>query len=1781
VDQYLYGTEQDDNLTGGSGNDQLMGGGGNDTLTGGGGNDYLSGGMGADTYVFNRGDGQDMISSGASDSFSDRIQFGPGITMADVDVARQYDDLVLTLAGSSDSIRIFGYYSSWNPNRVGTIAFADGSVWDEAAIERKVNPTNDWLMAPVAGSLDGGLGDDNLMGSSEADILYGDAGNDMLNGNDGVDTILFGRGDGQDTVMPFYEYGGLTAFRDHVQFAGGITMADVAVTRDNSDLLLTIAGTSDSVRISGYFNAPTTAITGRILFADGSYWDASTIERKVYAANDFLGGTYDNDVLDGGLGNDNLFGMDGDDVLYGDAGNDTLLGGLGNDTFVFGRGDGQDVIMSDYWQSGGDQIRFGSGITMADVNVTRQLDDLLLTIKGTTDSLRVSGYFNMPPEARIGRIVFTDGAAWDQAAIDRKFIQFNDFLSGTEGNDALDGGLGDDMLYGGEGNDTLYGGAGNDFINGAGGTNTILFGRGDGQDMVMSSNSYMGFGDRIQFGAGITMADVNVTQQYNDLVLTIDGSNDSIRLSGYFSTSFTGKVAFADGSSWDAAAINRKLTFGSDWLMTMTPGSLDGGLGDDNLMGSTGDDILYGDAGNDTLNGHDGVDTYLFGRGDGQDTIMPFYAYGGPAAFRDKLQFASGISASDIVLTRESGDLLLTIAGSTDSVRIIGYSNAAPSDITGRIVFADGSYWDAATIERKLVPTDDFLGGTMDNDVIDGGLGNDNIYGMDGDDILLGDSGDDILDGGMGNDLLLGGAGNDGIRGDIGNDTLDGGAGNDMLLGGAGDDVYLFGRGSGEDAIYDFDSNYGNVDTIRIGASVSPLDVRVTRSSISLYLSIAGTNDKLTIAHVFDNPGNTIERVEFADGTVWNADTLLALASMASDGDDTLVGGFGDDNLQGLGGNDQLSGSSGRDTLDGGSGNDWLRGDNGDDTLIGGTGDDYLEGGEGYDFYEFNLGDGHDTIYDWVQSGNGNALRFGWGISRYDLIVEEGPGTLTIHYSANDSVTLSGYYPSENWGEGNTVVEAAMFANGTSVGISDLRYQTWHPAPIGTQVAIEDAPFSFQIPDNAFFGNESGDSMTVTLADGSPLPSWLVFDRATRTFIGTPSNSEVGQLSLQVGAPNTSGGMSTQTFNLIVYNTNDAPVVASPIANQATAQGSTFVFTVPTNAFVDVDAGDQLNYSATLVNGNPLPSWLTFDPWGRTFYGTPANGDVGSVSLRVTATDNAGASASSIFKVWIADVNDAPIVSTPIADQAVTEEKPFSLTLPANTFIDIDAGDTLTYSAKLANGNALPAWLIFNPVTRTFSGVPSGYDIGTLQVRVTATDTGGYSASDVFALAIAAAGDQKLTGTPVADVLTGASGNDIINGGVGADTMTGKLGNDTYYVDNTGDVVNELAGEGTDLVFSSISYTLRPYVENLTLTGSAVEGNGNEWDNILTGNGVANVLRGGAGNDVLNGGTGADTMVGGTGDDIYYLDTTSDVITELSGEGIDQVNASVSYIIGNNVEVLNLAGSDPINGTGNALQNLIIGNAGINRLDGLGGNDILQAGGGNDFLNDLTGRNIYDGGAGVDVITAGSGNDFIIGGKGNDTIATGSAADVIAYNRGDGQDFINTGSPGDTLSLGGGIKYADLLFKKQTNDLVLITGAGEQVTLQNWYTNANNRSVSNLQVIIEGTTDYIPGSSNKLNANKIEQFNFNTLVTAFDQARASNPGITTWALSSALLNAHLQGSDTAAIGGDLAYQYATTGSLSNMSMNPALAVLGSAQFGTSSQTLQPLAALQDSSPRLI
>jgi Ca2+-binding RTX toxin-like protein len=435
--------------------------------------------------------------------------------------------------------------------------------------------------------------------------------------------------------------------------------------------------------------------------------------------------------------------------------------------------------------------------------------------------------------------------------------------------------------------------------------------------------------------------------------------------------------------------------------------------------------------------------------------------------------------------------------------------------------------------------------------------------------------------------------------------------------------------------------------------------------------------------------------------------------------------------------------------------------------------------------------DAGDTLTYSATLDNGNAL----------------PSWLTFNASTG---TFSGTPGNNNVGAIDIKVTATDGSGATVSDTFKLTVANVNDAPtlqnaIADQNATEDSAFSFTIPANAFTDIDAGDTLTysVTLENGSALPSWLTFNAETRTFSGTPSNSDLGEINVKVTATDGSGASVSDIFKLTVNNTiNNAPVVQNAIADQNATEDSVFSFTIPANAFADIDAGDTLTYSATLDNGDILPSWLIFNAATRTFSGVPADENVGAIDIKVTATDGSGATVSDTFKLTVANVNDAPTLQNAIADQIAIPTQAFSLTLPVDTFKDIDVGDALTYSVTLENGDALPSWLTFDAATRTFSGTPGSSNAGILNVKVTATDNQGLSVSDRFELDVlnlisGTPNNDTRTGTSTGDyilgregrdILTGLGGNDIIVGGAGGDVLTGGMGKDWFFYTNIRDI---------------------------------------------------------------------------------------------------------------------------------------------------------------------------------------------------------------------------------------------------------------------------------------------------------------------------------------------------------------------------------------------------------
>ncbi len=859
-----------------------------------------------------------------------------------------------------------------------------------------------------------------------------------------------------------------------------------------------------------------------------------------------------------------------------------------------------------------------------------------------------------------------------------------------------------------------------------------------------------------------------------------------------------------------------------------------------------------------------------------------------------------------------------------------------------------------------------------------------------------------------------------------------------------------------------------------------------------------------------------------------------------TDSGELIDGTIADDNISALDGNDTIYAGAGVDQISAGAG---------DDYIVGGQGDDYLIGGAGNNTYVFSVGDGSDTVY--ANGGTYATVEFTDIASTGLISVIDENNNLVLLYGNGDQVSIYKYFSNsfnkvnqfvfndatltadqlleqytltlqpaiDGSGETVTMTNGANTVQGSTssdsidgMGGDDIIYGD-HGSDIIDGGAGNDSLYGDAVNavadgsadtlsggggTNVYYFSSGFGQDTVISTSGSDI---VVFTNIASNSVysdvraGTSNNDRI--LSFDSKGVNT---LTLQDYYLDAQHAV-ADIIYSDTINHAPSgtdnsinvlSGTTHVFITSDFGFSDAaDPRPDLLQAVIIVsipaagtlalNGQNVTAGQSVSATdieaGLLIYTPPinANGnDYASFTFQVL--DNGGTLNNGIDLDQTANTisisgNYAPTVNLAIPDRTEQVGKTFSYQIPANTFSDQE-NDTLTYTAQLVDGSGnpvnngtLPAWLSFDAATRTLSGKP---DNNPVTIRITATDTAhNNSAYDDFVIDVNHSVNATDTVAIIKDSLAGQPGNydEIFDGGAGADRMSGGGGNDTYWVDNTGDSVVELANKGNasygiDEIRSSVSYTLSANVENLILTGSSsINGTGNTLVNLLIGN---------DGNNILDGGAGIDQYAGGKGDDIYIIDDLSETaITEASNGGNDtiklKVNTNGAYVLGNNIEnamvigtgIIDLSGNDGNNQlTGNAKSNTLTGGAGDDRLSGAGGMDIMKGGSGNDTyvvdnvldtvdeegnsdaadwisasinislasytgIENITftgnaalkaygnaGNNILMGNNGNNWLDGGSGADDLDGGKGNDTYIVDSADDSVTELANGGTDVI-------------------------------------------------------------------------------------------------------------------------------------------------------------------------------
>lgn len=862
------------------------------------------------------------------------------------------------------------------------------------------------------------------------------------------------------------------------------------------------------------------------------------------------------------------------------------------------------------------------------------------------------------------------------------------------------------------------------------------------------------------------------------------------------------------------------------------------------------------------------------------------------------------------------------------------------------------------------------------------------IIGTNAADTLTGTSSDDVIQGLDGDDIISGLGGNDDLQGGAGADRLDGGTGADQLTGGAGNDTYLV-------------DNVGDVVTELVGEGDDAIEA-------SISFTIAQNVETLTLAA----PGVT------ATGNA-SANTLIG-----NTGAETLDGLDGDDILQGLAGDDALNGGAGADSLDGGAGADAMAGGADNDAYIVDNADDTVTeaANEGTDsvtaFVSHTLSANTENLTlaapDLTGTGNAEANVIIGNTGAETLNGLDGDDQLQ-GLAGDDALNGGAGVDVLNGSDGADILDGGTGADAMTGGAGDDTYAVDDVGDVVAELANEGVDTVQSAITHILAANVENLTLTVAAltGTGNTEANVITGNTGAETLNGLDGDDQLqglagddvlnGGLGGDVldggaGADAMAGGAGDDTYTI-----DDAGDVVTELANEGvdTAQ-SAINFTLGDN----IENLTLLNDGLT-GNGNGLANILIGAAGAETLNGLGGDDTLQGLAGDDVLDGGAGADAMTGGQgndaYIVDDAGDTTVELAGEGEDTVTSSISYTLVDNVERLILTVAGltgtgntgaNTLTGSTgdDILNGK--------NGDDVLLDGGGSGIDrliggVGDDRIE------GGDGTDRLFGqsgvdLLIGGNGADRLFGQFGVDTLEGGAGADLLDGGFGVDTMSGGLGDDIYTVDESAEQVIEALGEGTDTVNASADFTLSDNIENLTLTAPGLLGTGNGLANILTGNTGAETLNGAAGDDILqglggddrlDGGLGADAMTGGLGNDAYVVDDVGDVVSEANGEGVDTVEASVSFTLSANLE--NLALQAPgLTGTGNAGANTITGSTGAETLNGDAGDDTLQGLDGDDVLN---------GGLGADAMT---------GGLGNDRFNVDDAGDTATEGLGEGVDTV-------------------------------------------------------------------------------------------------------------------------------------------------------------------------------
>jgi Ca2+-binding RTX toxin-like protein len=1381
-----------------------------------------------------------------------------------------------------------------------------------------------------------------------------------------------------------------------------------------------------------------------------------------FNSHETIAGTKFGDYIDAGDGDDTEYGDDGNDVLIGNAGADHVYGENGDDYIDGGE-------LPDFLDGGdgNDEVHGGNDV---DVVIGGNGDDILYGEAGVDELQGGSGddYLNGVSEA------------------DFIYAGYgNDIVVGEEGLDTTFGEWGDDQMFGGAGPDQLFGGEGDDILHGGSGGNNLnlnvdecLGGKG------FNINSYNDLGLTLDVIADLNFQNINPvgstaaqSAPFGQLLVDIqglEGTGFSDQMIGDGVRNWLiggGGSDILSGGAGDDVIIGDNIRLDIlDGTYNLTKTFLTGGL-----LGTSDKhftdllksykDFEFGKDGGAV--GSNDIATYAGVRSN--FTIITLDINGANVSGTTNTPYALRVIDSTGAETTAAGDLLIGI----DKI-VFGYDFEAISTAGNRPhVFIDPTTLSAYTAENTVMNINDAPALTGAAGLL--GIGNTNTpYTINVSTLLQGYTDADV------GDTFSVAAGLTATNGSVALAT-DG-------------SNYVFTPTNGFNGIakisYQVVDNHGAATNASKNLTIASFIETVGNTSLvlfnGLYVAVDPITNALTnikYAGVNASPasrsGWTIIGAEKNTagviGVIWKDSSNPTKYWYSTN---TNNGALIPDVTTYEASFKQDLNSDAYITTYGTTGNDTLGGLNADEKLIGGLGDDVYIVDSANDLVVELPNQGTDTVNTSASvtlaanvenlnlTGNGHIDGTGNALNN---VITGNSGHNVLDGGAGNDVMTGGAGNDIYFVDSTSDLVIELAAGGTDTVNSSVTFSLALLANIENLAltGIGNINGTGNASDNTITGNSGnnvldGGAGNDTLTGGDGNDTYFV-DSATDSVIETSTTGGVDTVN------------SSASFTLGANVENLTLIGISNINGTGNTSDNTITGNSGNNV-LDGGAGND-----TLTGGDGNDTYIV-DSTGDSVVETSATGGIDTVNssvsytlgafvenLNLTGNNNidgtgnglantiTGNSGNNILDggagndtltggfgddLYIIDnASDLVVEGAAGGIDTINSSVTFSLTALANV-----ENLTLTGTAAISGtGNGLANIITGNSAVNTLTG-RAGNDTyyvttGDLVVEAAGGGTDTVISSDTFALAVnvenltlEGTGNINGTGNTVVNIIRGNDGNNILDGGAGNDTLTGGKGNDIYIVDSATDSVIELLNEGTDTINSSVTITtLAANVENLTLTGlAAINGTGNGLDNTITGNSAANTL---------NGGAGIDNLVGGGGNDTYTVDSTTDVLVEIAGGGIDLVNSSVTFSLATIAEIenLTLTGTTAINGTGNALANTITGNSGINILDGGAGSDTLVGGAGNDiyYIDDaadivteatgatagtadsvissvtitalaanvenltLAGSAAIDGtgNTSANIITGNSANNILRGGAGTDTfvlLKTGGGIDTIA-----------------------------------------------------------------------------------------------------------------------------------------------------------------------------------------